>query len=248
MLDARWSSMTPTAKAAMVDAMTQDCTTLAIAGIRAANPIRRGTRRRGVRPDKLPVSLSPLDLAFLMADSFERLTIPYVLGGSLASSIVAEPRTTVDIDMAIRLKPGDVDRLIHEVSPSFYVPVRAARLAAQEHDSFNIIHNIAVFKVDLFVLGTGPLDVGQMERRVRYQIGPDPTAALWVTSTEDQILRKLDWFRRGGRVSDRQWRDVLSILRVGGTHLDEDYLNVTAGLVELSDLLSQARQAAERSP
>lgn len=65
---------------------------------------------------------------------------------------------------------------------------------------------------------------------------------VWVTSVEDQILRKLDWFRRGGSVSDRQWRDVLAMLRVNVGVLDFDYLDSLASEVGLVDELSAARR------
>ena len=74
-----------------------------------------------------------------------------------------------------------------EVSPFFYVPVQAAHVAAEQHQSFNIVYEAAAFKVDVFVLGSSPLDIRQMRRRVAYEIRADPPAALWVTSPEDKF-------------------------------------------------------------
>jgi hypothetical protein len=61
-----------------------------------------------------------------------------------------------------------------------------------------------------------------------------------VTSPEDQVLRKLDWYRSGAEASDRQWRDVLGILRVAGDRLDLEDLRTTAAAVGLDALLEQA--------
>ncbi len=182
----------------------------------------------------------PIELALSMAEIFDQLEIPYALGGSLASSIVGEPRSTVDIDIAILLGDGDIERLLTEVSSTFYVPHQAAKRAAEEHQSFNIIHEAASFKVDLFVLGTGRLDTAQIDRRVRFELQTDPPASLWVTSPEDQVLRKLEWFRHGGGVSDKQWRDVVAILRANEGRLDLVYLQGQANALDLNDLLDQA--------
>lgn len=69
---------------------------------------------------------------------------------------------------------------------------------------------------------------------------PGYEPGVWVTSPEDQILRKLDWYRRGGSISDRQWRDLLGLLAVGAGTLDLHYLRETASEVDLSSLLVQA--------
>ena len=61
-----------------------------------------------------------------------------------------------------------------------------------------------------------------------------------VTSPEDQVLRKLDWCRQGGSVSDRQWRDVTGTLRVHLESLDLGYLRRTAAAVGLGDDLAEA--------
>jgi len=84
----------------------------------------------------------------------------------------------------------------------------------------------------------------QIERRMSVSIPglPDP---IWVTSPQDQVLRKLDWFRHGGRESERQWRDVVTILRVRGDAIDRDYLEDVARQVELRALLDEAMRAAD---
>ena len=83
----------------------------------------------------------------------------------------------------------------------------------------------------------------QIERRVNIAV-PHAPNGIWVTAPEDQILRKLDWYRKADGVSDRQWRDVVGILRVNLTSLDQDYLQHTATAVGLADLLTAALNAA----
>ena len=95
-------------------------------------------------------------------------------------------------------------------------------------------------KVDLFVLGDDVLDRRQLERRVRVLVTEDPPQQLWIGSAEDQILRKLAWYRAGGQVSDRQWRDVIEILAVQSGRLDLEELRTAAEELGLSDLVEPA--------
>lgn len=63
-----------------------------------------------------------------------------------------------------------------------------------------------------------------------------------VASAEDILLAKLEWFRLGGEVSERQWRDVLGILKVQGDSLDYRYLFNLGEELEIKDLLDKAIQ------
>lgn len=184
---------------------------------------------------------SPLDVVLRVASMFDELAIEYVLGGSVASSFFGEPRATADIDVAIRLDPQVGEQLLARAASEFHVPRAVARAAIESHDSFNLIDTAIPFKVDIFVLGDSLLDRRQLERRIQIAV-PGAPVGLWVTSPEDQVLRKLDWFRAGGEVSDQQWRDIAGILRVSGDELDLEYLETTAESLGLRELLGRARR------
>lgn len=155
-----------------------------------------------------------------------------------------EPRATNDVDLAVRISPGDLDPVLARLhAREFYVPERLANDAIANRTSFNVIHPSGL-KVDLFVHGDGLLDRLQMERRVRVSVATEPPSDLWVTSPDDQILRKLDWYRLGQQVSDRQWRDIIGLLQAQATHVDLDGLRSTAADVGLDDLLGLAMEAA----
>jgi hypothetical protein len=184
-----------------------------------------------------------LELVRQVAAMLDALDIPYALGGSMASSVIGEPRSTVDVDIAVRLERENGEELLERARADFYVPLDAARSAIDARSSFNLVDAENGLEVDIFVLGDRLLDRMQIERRVSVSIAglADP---IWITSPEDQVLRKLDRYRNGGLESERQWRDVVAILQVLGDAIDRDYLRSVAEQVELSELLADAIHAA----
>ena len=182
---------------------------------------------------------SPLDVVIRVATMLDELGIDYVLGGSLAGSFFGEPRATADVDVAIRVDHDAGERQLGRAETDFYVPTESARVAIRNHHSFNLIDTNISFKVDLFVLGDTLLDRRQLKRRLLVPV-PGISPGLWVTSPEDQVLRKLDWYRAGNQSSDQQWRDISGILRVSGDALDLHYLQSTAEALDLDQLLHRA--------
>jgi len=188
--------------------------------------------------------MTPLDLAADLTRRLDDLHIPYVIGGSVAASLVGEPRSTADIDIAVAMTVEHVAPLLAAVAGDFYVPSDAARHEAEQSTAFNLIDRRSALKVDLFVLGDDLLDRLQLERRQSIELPIDPPRSVWVTSAEDVVLRKLRWFVDGGRASDQQCRDIVGVLRHQRGRLDEAYLDQTATATGLISELEQARLAA----
>ena len=76
-----------------------------------------------------------------------------------------------------------------------------------------MIHLDGMVKVDVFVAGDDPFNVERLKRGRRSRSRSIHLLRSMSTTAERSVLRKLEWFRRGGEVSDRQWRDVVAILK-----------------------------------
>ena len=185
-----------------------------------------------------------VDLAVAIGALLERLGVPYAVGGSVAASLFGEPRTTVDIDVAVRLNNSGLVALLGELGPQFYVPSSAAAAAVEAESLFNLLDTDSGLKVDVFVLGSSELDHRQIERRWRVEIRRDPPASLWITAPEDIVLRKLEWFAMGEESSERQWRDIVGLLRLQRDDLDWHDPRGAAASLGLDALLQRAVDAA----
>lgn len=170
--------------------------------------------------------------------ALERLQVPYFVGGSIASSIHGIPRSTQDGDLVADLRPEHVQPLVEALSARFYIDSERMADAIRREASFNVIHLGTMTKVDIFILRSTLPSPLEMERRHRFPVSAD--TILYISSPEDIILEKLRWFRKGGGVSDRQWDDVLGVLKVQRGILDLDYLNRWASELDLGDLLEKA--------
>ena len=165
--------------------------------------------------------------------------ISYVntIGGSIASSFAGEPRSTIVIDIVAAIEDRHVPSLLEALSPAFYVDDEALRRAVRLRSSANHIHLETMLKVDLSVAGGMPLDSQQLARRQAVIVRPG--VMLYVHPPEDILLQKLRWYRLGGDLSDRQWRDALGIVRVQGPRLDVAYLRLNAPVLGVTDLLDR---------
>ncbi len=191
-------------------------------------------------PEALP---DPIEVAVAFTRVLDELGVAYVIGGSMASSVHGEPRTTNDVDLVADLRSEHVNRLATALGRDYYMSTDAARAAVRARGSFNVIHVKKAVKVDIFIAGNDPLNLARLRDKTRVQVSAD--AHLWIDTPEHSVLRKLEWFRRGGEVSERQWRDVVAMLRVQGERLDRTRLRDWSARLRVGDLLERAFAEAE---
>jgi hypothetical protein len=174
-----------------------------------------------------------------VAEAFDALGVRYFLSGSVASSAHGVARASLDADVIVELNPSHVERLAHQLAGAYYVPIEQMRTAAAERRSFNLIHLATMFKIDVFVSKGRPFDRSAAERARLHVIGERTDRQFFVASAEDTVLAKLEWFRLGGETSERQWWDIVGVLKVGGD-ADRAYLRRWSAALGVSDLLERA--------
>ncbi|MFL7871577.1 MAG: hypothetical protein AB8I58_22300 [Anaerolineales bacterium] len=113
--------------------------------------------------------------------------MPYLIGGSLASTLYGVLRTTQDSDIITEMHLEHLQSFVSALQNEFYID-------------------------DEMI--------------------------------EDAILSKLEWYRMGGEVSNRQWRDVLGVLKTRAGELDLAYMQKWANELKVEDLLDRALKEA----
>lgn len=174
----------------------------------------------------------------------EDLEIPYLVGGSLASSLHGQPRATQDVDIVADFQPQHVTPFVSALRERFYVDEPAVRDAVKRRSTFNVIHLETMFKVDVFVAGSQRSTRRELERRQLYTLDVQPPEQITVASPEDIIIQKLHWYRLGDHISDRQWSDAMSVLKIKNRKLDQDYMRELATEMGVEDLLVRALKEA----
>ena len=183
-----------------------------------------------------------ISLAGELHQIFESINIDYYVNRGVASSIHGEPRSTRDLDLVIEVKPNQIDLLVKTLEASgYYCPAGAVEdLHCGLGNMLNITHTETIANADIYIKDNSPYSISQMNRKILIDVEEIPV--FWIASAEDIILQKLRWGK--GSKSEKQWRDVLGIIKLQSKNLDYGYLTEWAEnldlVADLSEVLTQA--------
>lgn len=174
---------------------------------------------------------SELDIIADISKRFDDLGIPYMLTGSIAMNYYADPRMTRDIDVVIMIRDKDIDALVNNFSPEYYIERDSVKESLVHESMFNLLHPESVIKVDCIVRKSSEYRHLEFERRQEVHIGHVST---WIVTKEDLIPSKLFWAKDSR--SEMQLKDVANLMRTG---YDETYVRRWAKTLNLLPLLRE---------
>jgi hypothetical protein len=185
--------------------------------------------------------VNPVTIAVRIGALLEQHGIRYYIGGSFASSIYGEYRTTRDLDVVVHGLAHQHVALFHQLTADFAFVVDDIHEALDRRAmddgfvSFAMYDRATGYQVDVFLAPNVPYERVLFQRTFRATLAE---GTVWVPSAEDAILNKLRWYQL--TPSDMQWRDVQAMLRVQGDSLDVNYLRVWAAALNIAPLLAHA--------
>ncbi|OGU36805.1 MAG: hypothetical protein A2068_08150 [Ignavibacteria bacterium GWB2_35_6b] len=187
-----------------------------------------------MKKNEIIVALEPVIKAF------DELGILYYVSGSIASSAYGNARATLDVDLVLNLMPQHIQPFIDRLQDKYYIDKEMIVDALRTQSSFNIFHLDTMLKIDIFILKDKPYSRKAFERKIKDKLEDDQdTIGIYLCSPEDIILNKLEWYKLGGEVSERQWLDILGVIKVQSDNLDKEYLKNWAAQLSVYNLLEE---------
>jgi hypothetical protein len=169
-----------------------------------------------------------------------RNQIPFMVAGSIVSSMYGDPRTTRDVDIVIAADEPPNDHIVRFVadceSIGWYVARGSAFGDVGRRRQFNVIDSATGWKLDVMWRADRSYSRVEFERRVAAEL---LGVTVFVPSPEDVVLSKLEW---GGSAESRQFSDATSVLRMNV--LDHGYLSHWAEVLGITELLDAATKTA----
>lgn len=165
--------------------------------------------------------------------------VPYMLTGSLASSMYGIPRATNDIDIVIEPTREQLLAVVQFFKRMGLYVEEHALTALQNRTQFNIIDFPNGWKVDLILRKERNFSHVEFGRRETHEI---EGMRLTIAAPEDVILAKMEWSKIGD--SERQLVDAAGVVRMQATDLDFSYIQEWVDALELQQQWADVQRRA----
>ena len=175
--------------------------------------------------------------------ALQSLGVPYMLTGSIVSSLQGEPRSTHDIDVVVELDAASAGRLRQAFpEPEFYVADIAIREALAHRSMFSVLDTSTGDKIDLWMLTEEAFDQSRFARREAAELFG---LSMFVSRVEDTIVQKFVWSEMSGG-SEKHFRDALSVYEVHRESIDASYIEGWARALGVLELWGRLVAEAQR--
>jgi hypothetical protein len=172
--------------------------------------------------------------------ALDSVGVPYMVTGSLVSSVHGVPRATQDIDVVIEPSREQLSALMEYFGePSYDSDTDDALDALRRRSMFSVVDRRGIWKIDFIVRKERPFSKRELGRRQKVEI---LGVSLYAATAEDVLLAKLEWAKLGE--SERQIRDVAGIIQIQGANLDIDYVERWVAALEIEDQWAAAKRIA----
>ena len=154
------------------------------------------------------------------------LDIEYLITGGMTVSVWGRPRSTVDIDIIVKLTESKAVLLTEafkKISKLGYADKEMAKESVRSKGEFNFIDADSGLKVDFWVTKGDERSLSEFKnkrlKRIRNQ-------DIYFSSPEDLILSKLLWQKQGG--GEKHIEDARSIVAISVDKINREYLKKQA--------------------
>ena len=163
--------------------------------------------------------MPPPSFPHIFVSPLNKIGLPYVITGAVASIVYGEPRLTNDLDLVVMMRNEDVKKFV-EAFPAaeFYCPpveVLTIEIRRPYRGHFNLIHHETGTKADIYLAGEDELHRWALSKKRQFALEKEK---VWVAPPEYIIIRKLEYFREGG--SEKHLKDIAGMLELSSNEID----------------------------
>lgn len=169
-------------------------------------------------------------------------SIPYMLTGSIVSSLQGIPRSTHDIDIVVSINEKDIYKITEAFPKNYYnINEKSIEAAIINKGQFNVIDINQGDKIDFWILADHEYDKSRFSRRQKVKF---LDFKIYVSAPEDTIIQKLYWSKKSGG-SKKQFDDALNVYEVQYNNLDVEYMVFWTEKLGIGSLFEKIKSEAD---